>query len=83
MLDVRHESERTDGWIEGSVLIPIHQPHRRIGEVPVGTVRVHCAGGTRAGITAPLPDAAGRHVAAADVGSGAAIEAGPAIVTGC
>ncbi|MEU4263156.1 MBL fold metallo-hydrolase [Streptomyces sp. NPDC025273] len=82
VLDVRRDSERADGWIEGSVHIPVHQMHRRIDEVPDGTVWVHCAGGMRAGIAASLLDAAGRDVVAVDDGFDAATEAGLAIATG-
>lgn len=81
VLDVRRSSERAEGWIEGSVHIPIHQIHRRIGDVPDGTVWVHCAGGMRAGIAASLLDAAGRDVVAVDDGFGAAAAAGLSVVT--
>lgn len=82
VLDVRRASERAAGHIEGSVHIPVHQLHRRIGEVPAGTVWVHCAGGMRAGIAASLLDAAGRDVVAVDDGFAAAAEAGLTVVTG-
>ncbi|MFG2475804.1 rhodanese-like domain-containing protein [Streptomyces fagopyri] len=82
VLDVRRESERAEGWIEGSVHIPIHQIHRRLGEVPPGTVWVHCAGGMRAGIAASLLDAAGRQVVAVDDGFDAAAGAGLTLITG-
>ncbi|MET9934646.1 MULTISPECIES: MBL fold metallo-hydrolase [unclassified Streptomyces] len=82
VLDVRRASERAAGWIEGSVHVPVHELHRRIGEVPDGTVWVHCAGGMRAAIAASLLDAAGREVVAVDDGFDAATEAGLAVVTG-
>ncbi|WP_055587432.1 MBL fold metallo-hydrolase [Peterkaempfera griseoplana] len=66
VLDVRRDSERAAGHIEGSVHIPLHQLPRRLAEVPAGTVWVHCAGGMRAGIAASLLDAAGRDVVAVD-----------------
>ncbi|WP_405812324.1 MBL fold metallo-hydrolase [Streptomyces sp. NBC_01520] len=81
VLDVRRDSERAAGWIAGSVHIPVHQLHRRVGEVPDGTVWVHCAGGMRAGIAASLLDAAGRRAVAVDDGFDAAAEAGLAVVT--
>ncbi len=82
VLDVRRASERAAGYIEGSVHIPVHELHQRIGEVPAGPVWVHCAGGMRAGIAASLLDAAGRDVVAVDDGFGAAAEAGLNVVTG-
>ncbi|MEU9263736.1 MBL fold metallo-hydrolase [Streptomyces sp. NPDC048212] len=82
VLDVRRDSERAGGWIEGSVHIPIHEVHSRLGEVPDGTVWVHCAGGMRAGIAASLLDAAGRQVVAVDDGFDAAADAGLTVITG-
>ncbi|MFJ8199432.1 rhodanese-like domain-containing protein [Streptomyces sp. NPDC096152] len=82
VLDVRRDSERAGGHIEGSAHIPIHELHKRLGEVPAGTVWVHCAGGMRAGIAASLLDAAGRDVVAVDDGFDNAPEAGLSIVTG-
>lgn len=66
VLDVRRASERAGGFVEGSVHIPIHTLHRRLGDVPEGEVWVHCAGGMRAAIAASLLDAAGRSVVAVD-----------------
>ncbi|ARF52891.1 MBL fold metallo-hydrolase [Streptomyces gilvosporeus] len=76
VLDVRRDSERAHGFVEGSVHIPIHELHGRIGEVPGGTVWVHCAGGMRAAIAASLLDATGRDVVAVDDGFDAATAAG-------
>ncbi|MEU9631765.1 MBL fold metallo-hydrolase [Streptomyces luteogriseus] len=76
VLDVRRDAERASGFIEGSVHIPVHELHGRVGEVPGGTVWVHCAGGMRAAIAASLLDAAGRDVVAVDDGFDAAVEAG-------
>ncbi|MER6914494.1 MBL fold metallo-hydrolase [Streptomyces sp. NPDC000594] len=76
VLDVRRDRERADGFIEGSVHIPVHELRDRIGEVPPGTVWVHCAGGMRAAIAASLLDAAGREVVAVDDGFDAAARAG-------
>ncbi|GAB2909383.1 MBL fold metallo-hydrolase [Streptomyces heilongjiangensis] len=66
VLDVRRASERADGFVEGSLHIPLHTLHRRVAEVPEGEVWVHCAGGMRAAIAASLLDAAGRVVVAVD-----------------
>ncbi|MFI8195357.1 rhodanese-like domain-containing protein [Streptomyces sp. NPDC085942] len=82
VLDVRRDSERAGGYIDGSVHIPVHELHGRIGEVPDGTVWVHCAGGMRAAIAASLLDAAGRDVVAVDDGFDAAAEAGLPLISG-
>ncbi|WP_432076223.1 MBL fold metallo-hydrolase [Streptomyces wuyuanensis] len=82
VLDVRRDAERAGGWIEGSVHIPVHELHRRLGEVPDGTVWVHCAGGMRAAIAASLLDAAGRDVVAVDDGFDCAADAGLPLTSG-
>lgn len=79
VLDVRRDLERAGGYLDGSVHIPIHELHGRIGEVPDGEVWVHCAGGMRAAIAASLLDAAGRAVVAVDDGFDAATDAGLAL----
>ncbi|MGW1956938.1 rhodanese-like domain-containing protein [Streptomyces sp. NPDC001920] len=76
LLDVRRDSERADGYVDGSVHIPIHQLYGRLDDVPDGVVWVHCAGGMRAAIAASLLDAAGRDVVAVDDGIAAAADAG-------
>ncbi|MBR8639913.1 MBL fold metallo-hydrolase [Streptomyces tuirus] len=76
VLDVRRESERADGAVDGSVHIPVHELHGRLGDVPAGVVWVHCAGGMRAAIAASLLDAAGREVVAVDDAFTAATDAG-------
>ncbi|MGW6203227.1 rhodanese-like domain-containing protein [Streptomyces sp. NPDC055089] len=81
VLDVRRDSERAGGYVEGSVHIPVHALHQRIGEVPAGKVWVHCAGGMRAAIAASLLDAAGRDVVAVDDGFDRAAESGLTIRT--
>ncbi|MFI0191026.1 rhodanese-like domain-containing protein [Streptomyces sp. NPDC017082] len=76
VLDVRRDVERAGGYVDGSVHIPVHELHGRIGEVPDGVVWVHCAGGMRAAVAASLLDATGRDVVAVDDGFDAASEAG-------
>ncbi|GAA1041832.1 MBL fold metallo-hydrolase [Streptomyces murinus] len=76
VLDVRRDSERANGFVESSVHIPLHEPHGRTGEVPDGTVWVHCAGGMRAATAASLLDATGRTVIAIDDGFEAAADTG-------
>jgi glyoxylase-like metal-dependent hydrolase (beta-lactamase superfamily II) len=68
VLDVRRDSELASGRIAASVHIPLHELRGRLGEIPDGTVWVHCAGGLRAGIAASLIDAVGRKVVAVDDG---------------
>ncbi|MEU9987168.1 MBL fold metallo-hydrolase [Streptomyces sp. NPDC048045] len=82
VLDVRRTSERAGGFIEGSVHLPVHTLHRRLGEIPQGRVWVHCAGGMRAAVAASLLDAAGRDVVAVDDAFGAAEDAGLTVLTG-
>ncbi|MFF7122135.1 MULTISPECIES: MBL fold metallo-hydrolase [unclassified Streptomyces] len=81
VLDVRRSAERAGGFIEGSVHIPVHTLHRRLDEIPEGTVWVHCAGGMRAAIAASLLDAAGRDVVAVDDGFDAAGSTGLTVRT--
>ncbi|MER6630721.1 MBL fold metallo-hydrolase [Streptomyces sp. NPDC000987] len=81
VLDVRRDSERAGGYIEGSVHIPVHTLHRRVDEVPEGQVWVHCAGGMRAAVAASLLDAVGRDVVAVDDSFDAAEKAGLALRT--
>ncbi|MFK0284454.1 rhodanese-like domain-containing protein [Streptomyces sp. NPDC090499] len=76
VLDVRRDTERAEGHLRGSLHIPLHQIRDRLGEIPGGTVWVHCAGGMRAAVAASLLDAAGRDVVAVDDGFAAAHAAG-------
>ncbi|KOU09642.1 beta-lactamase [Streptomyces sp. NRRL F-4707] len=80
VLDVRRDTERAHGWIGGSAHVPVHELHRRLDEVPPGTVWVHCAGGMRAAVAASVLDAAGREVVAVDDAFAAAAEAGLPLV---
>ncbi|QNP64327.1 MBL fold metallo-hydrolase [Streptomyces genisteinicus] len=82
VLDVRRDSERAGGHVDGSVHIPVHALHGRLGEVPAGEVWVHCAGGMRAAIAASLLDAAGRRVVAVDDAFEAAAAAGLTVTGG-
>ncbi|MEU1552619.1 MBL fold metallo-hydrolase [Streptomyces scabiei] len=80
VLDVRRDSERAGGYIDGSLHLPVHGLHGRLAEVPDGVVWVHCAGGMRAAIAASLLDAAGRDVVAVDDGFDVATEAGLTLI---
>jgi glyoxylase-like metal-dependent hydrolase (beta-lactamase superfamily II)/rhodanese-related sulfurtransferase len=66
VLDVRRADEYQRAAIAGAVNIPIHELPRRVAEVPVGEVWVHCASGYRASIAASFLDAAGRTLMAVD-----------------
>ncbi|MFI2200241.1 rhodanese-like domain-containing protein [Streptomyces sp. NPDC020192] len=81
VLDVRRASERSGGFVEGSVHIPVHTLRPRLDEVPAGQVWVHCAGGMRAAIAASLLDAGGRDVVAVDDSFDAAVRAGLVVRT--
>ncbi|MFJ3791699.1 rhodanese-like domain-containing protein [Kitasatospora sp. NPDC090091] len=82
VLDVRRDGERSAARIEGTLHIPLHQLHRRSGELPEGVLWVHCAGGMRAAVAASLLDAAGRQIVAVDDGFDAAAAAGLPITAG-
>lgn len=62
VLDVRRDDERADGWIEGSVHIPLQHLLERLDDLPPGTLWVHCATGFRASIASSLLDRAGHDV---------------------
>ncbi|MFD2767159.1 MBL fold metallo-hydrolase [Micromonospora eburnea] len=55
VLDVRNNSEREHGAINGSLHIPLAELTRRIDEVPTDRpIVVHCAGGYRSSVAASL-----------------------------
>lgn len=55
LLDVRTPEERQQGYIAGSVLIPINVVEQRISEVPRNRpVVVYCAVGSRSGVAAQI-----------------------------
>ncbi|WP_149202167.1 MBL fold metallo-hydrolase [Actinotalea subterranea] len=62
VLDVRRVSEWRAGHVDGAVHIPIHDIVKRMDDVPLGEVWVHCASGYRASITGSLLAATGRRV---------------------
>ena len=66
LLDVRRTKEYAEGWIEGSINIPLQELPSRLAEVPPGEVWVHCAAGYRASVAASLLAAAGRRLVAVD-----------------
>ncbi|TPQ19468.1 MBL fold metallo-hydrolase [Streptomyces sporangiiformans] len=55
VLDVRDTAEREEGFIEGSLHIPLPELARRVDEIPADRpLVVHCAGGHRSSIAASL-----------------------------
>jgi glyoxylase-like metal-dependent hydrolase (beta-lactamase superfamily II)/rhodanese-related sulfurtransferase len=81
ILDVRRDDERADGYIEGSLHIPIQELSDRMGDLPDTTLWVHCASGFRASIGASLLDRAGRNVVLIDDAYDNAAEAGLPVVS--
>jgi hydroxyacylglutathione hydrolase len=61
-LDVRRQDEWDSGHLDGALHLPLHELCAHMGEIPRGTVWVHCAAGFRAGIAASLLERAGRRV---------------------
>lgn len=61
VVDVRTDAERAEGFIAGSLHLPLSQWPRRIAEIPAGRpVAVYCAGGFRSSIAASMLRASGR-----------------------
>lgn len=77
VLDVRRDDERANGFIEGSVHIPLHALLNRLQDVPQERLWVHCASGFRAGIATSLLARAGRDAVHIDDDYLHAAEAGP------
>jgi hydroxyacylglutathione hydrolase len=66
ILDVRRRDEWERGHFDEAVHVPVAELPARIGNLPPGTVWVHCAGGFRAAIAASLLARAGRQVVLVD-----------------
>lgn len=61
VIDVRNAAEREEGYIEGSLHIPLAQLLDRLDEIPAErSVVLHCAGGLRSSIAASLLRHTGR-----------------------
>jgi hydroxyacylglutathione hydrolase len=60
VLDVRRPDEWAAGHVEGAIHVPLPDLVGAIGELPSGTIWVHCAAGFRASIAASLLERAGR-----------------------
>ena len=76
VLDVRRTDEFATGHLPGAVNIPLSELLDRIGEIPCGTVWVHCQSGFRASIGASILDRAGRSPVHVDAGFDDAAAAG-------
>lgn len=66
VLDVRQTNEFADEHIPGATNIPLHELPERLGDVPAGTVWVHCASGYRSSIATSYLDRAGHDVVLID-----------------
>jgi rhodanese-related sulfurtransferase len=74
-LDVRRDEEWDDGHLNGAIHMPLHHLVEHSGELPSGTVWVHCAAGFRAGIAASLLAREGRNVVLIDDNYAATVQA--------
>lgn len=79
VLDVRTNNEFRASHIEDAVHIPLYELKNRIGEIPVGTIWVHCGSGYRATAAGSLLENAGRTTVIIDDLFGAAGDAGLAL----
>ncbi len=66
ILDARRAGERAQGYVRGSLHIPLHELAQRLGEVPPGKVWVYCGSGYRASIAASVLDHPGRELVLVD-----------------
>jgi hydroxyacylglutathione hydrolase len=82
VLDVRRPDEWSAGHLAGAVHIPFWELEQRAGEVPAGTVWVHCASGFRAAIGSSLLNRAGRQVVHVDDNWERAAQLGLPVTTG-
>jgi len=62
VLDVRRDDERVQGWIAGSVHIPLQDLVNRVPELPGGPIWIHCASGFRASVGASILARGGKQV---------------------
>lgn len=82
ILDVRAPEEWRGCHLRGSVNIPFWELADRAGEIPPGTVWVHCASGFRASIAASILQRADRQVVQIDDDWPRAAEAGLPVLSG-
>lgn len=60
VLDVRTNNEFRASHVDGALHIPLYELTSRFGELPGGTIWVHCGSGYRATVAASLLERAGR-----------------------
>ncbi|MPY80838.1 MAG: MBL fold metallo-hydrolase, partial [Actinophytocola sp.] len=60
ILDVRTNNEYGDSHVDNAVHIPLYELTSRAGELPSGTIWVHCGSGYRAAVAASLLERDGR-----------------------
>ncbi|MGH3908323.1 MAG: rhodanese-like domain-containing protein, partial [Pseudonocardiaceae bacterium] len=80
ILDVRRDDEYATDHLDDAVHIPLHDLLGRLGEVPEGTLWVHCGTGYRAGIAASILQQAGHDVVHVDADWSDAAAAGLPVV---
>ena len=61
VLDVRRHDERAEGWIAGSVHVPLQDLVDHLKHLPHGPIWTHCASGFRASIAASIISRGGKH----------------------
>ncbi len=66
VLDVRTHNEFRASHVKDAVHVPLYELANRVGEIPVGTVWVHCGSGYRAAAAASVLERAGRQAVVVD-----------------
>jgi len=76
VLDVRTHNEFRASHVKDAVHVPLYELKDRLGELPAGTVWVHCGSGYRATTAASVLEQAGRRAVVVDDHFGKAAGAG-------
>lgn len=66
VLDVRRDDERAEGWIAGSIHVPLPDLADHLEQLPHGPIWVHCASGFRASVAASILSRGGKHAVLID-----------------
>lgn len=82
VLDVRTNNEYAAAHVSGAVHVPLYELVQRLGEIPDGSVWVHCGSGYRATAAASVLESAGRAAVLVDDHFGVAAEAGVPVTEG-